>query len=290
MRSLPPTLTERAALAAYVEDCATRIDGRLGVFIGYPNGPEFTDFDTVVSQQAAQPYASASLIKLLVLRALYSRYDSSLHLLDQRQTISEQNQVAGTGVLHLFDRPNPSLRDLAQAMIAISDNTATNQLIDHLGMSAVNDAAADLGMSDTHLGRKMMASLETDSNRDRTSSESDTMKPVNTTSPRDCAIFFAALCHGRGQSSTAKAEQRDMLRAQKDNSMFSRYLPYDYPVAHKTGWLPDAALDAGLVELDDSSPLVFATFCDQAENAGDATDLIAEIGAATRAWLEHDRP
>lgn len=290
MQPGPPAVEDRTELADYVEDCADRTDGRLGVFIGYPEGPEFADFDVVVSRQAARPFASASLIKLPVLRSLYRRYDSSLRALDNRQAISEQNRVGGAGVLHLFDSPEPTLRDLAGAMIAISDNAATNQLIDHLGMAAVNETATELGMTETHLGRKMMATLETDEDSDRTAEENDVTEPVNTTSPRDCATFFAALCHGRGQSAAARTEQRALLRSQKDNSMFSRYFPYDCPVAHKTGWLPDAALDTGLVESDDGSPLFFAVFCDQAENGGEATDVVAEVGAATLEWAGFDAP
>jgi beta-lactamase class A len=290
MRSVPPAIEDRSALADYVEDCATGIDARLGVCIGYPTGPDFTDFDVVVSRRAARPYESASLIKLPVLRALYGRYDPSLRSLDQRQAIADRNRVGGAGVLHLFDPLEVTLRDLARAMIAISDNAATNQLIDHLGMAAVNEAASELGMTDTQLERKMMTTLEADDDTDRTTGESDAAKPLNTTSPRDCAVFFAALCHGSGQSPTARAEQRDMLRAQNDDSMFSRYVPYDCTVAHKTGWLPDAALDTGLVESDDHPPLFYAVFCDRAENGGDATDAIAEIGAATLEWSEHGEP
>lgn len=284
MRSVPPAIEDRTELADYVEECASRVDGRLGVLIGYPNGPRVEDVDVVVSRQAAQPYASASLIKLPVLRTLYSRYDSSFSELDQRQTIAERNRVGGSGVLHLFDRPEPTLRDLARAMVAISDNAATNELIDHLGMAAVNETAAELGMTDTHLGRKMMATLEADDDTTDTVDEDAAEAPINTTSPRDCAAFFAALCHGRRQSEAARTEQRDLLRAQKDNSLFSRYFPYDCTVAHKTGWLPDAALDTGLVESDAGDILFFAAFCDRAKNGGDATDIVAEVGAATLEW------
>lgn len=280
MRSVSPAIEDRAALDAYVEDCATRSNGRLGVLVGYPTGPAYADFDVVVSRQADRPYASASIIKLIVLRALYGRYGPSLDALDERRTISEQNRVGGAGVLHLFDSPEPTLRDLARAMIVISDNAATNELIDHLGMRAINETAADLGMTDTRLGRKMMTTLEPDDDTDGDAVDA----PVNTTSPRDCATFFAALCHGRSQSEVARAEQRGMLRNQKDESMFSRYFPYECTVAHKTGWLPDAALDTGLVEADAERPLFFAAFCDRAENGGDATDIVAAVGAAVLEW------
>lgn len=282
MRPATPAIEDRTALADYVEECGDRTDGRLGVLIGYPTGPSPADFDVVLARRADRPYASASVIKLLVLYALYRRHDPGLDGLDDRRSVAEENRVGGAGLLHLLEDPDPSLRDLARAMIAISDNAATNELIDDLGMATVNEVAADLEMTDTHLGRKMMTTLEPDGSEKGAGRPTD---PVNTTSPRDCATLFADLRHGDRLSEAARSEQLEVLRNQKDTSMFPRYFPYDLAVAHKTGWLPDAALDTGIVEPATGQPVFFAVFCDRAENGGDATDVVAQVGAATLEWL-----
>ena len=66
--------------------------------------------------------------------------------------------------------------------------------------------------------------------------------------------------------------------------MFARYAPDDVDISHKTGWLPDAALDTGVVGTDADRPLFFAVFVDDADHGGDATDIIAETGDLVLEW------
>lgn len=272
-----PEVPDKEALAAYVEDCAARVDGRLGVLLGRPTGPTFDDFDVLVAHGTDREYASASVIKLPILYTLYREYDGNLDALDDPHGITPENSVSGSGLFHLLDTPTPSLRDLVRAMIAVSDNAATNELIDHVGMESVGETAATLGMERTHLGRKMMATLSGDAAAD---------PPINTTTPQDCARLFSALLHGDALGKQAREEQLQLLHDQKNRSMFPRYFPYEVQLAHKTGWLPDAALDTGLVVRDGfrDPPLFFAVFCDRCVHGGDAMDGIAEIGDATLAW------
>lgn len=286
MRPATPNPTDRAELAVAIDDCRARLDGRVGVLIGFADGPTVTDFDVAVTRNADTAYASASVIKLPVLYALYRRHDNDLNTLDEPRDIAPENRVGGAGLFHLLDSVEPSLRDLARAMVTISDNAATNELIDYLGVDAVNDAAAHLGMTDTHLSRKMMTTLDDLDGTVEDSETAETDSPANTTSPRDCARLFGALCHGNDLSAAARKEQLTILGNQKDPSMFPRYFPYETPVAHKTGWLPEAALDTGLVYWDRDRPLFFAVCCDRVDHGGDATDAIAEIGDVTFAWAD----
>lgn len=285
MRPPTPEIPNRATLSAYVEDRATRLDGRLGVLLGFPTGPD-GEFDVVVERSADQPYASASVIKLPVMYALYQQHNGELDELNEPRSIRSENSVGGAGLLHLLDNVEPSLRDLGRAMIDISDNAATNELIDYVGIDAVNEAATTLGLEHTRLGRKLM--MDFDFEGEDTASEM-VSEPTNTTSPRDCARLFGELLHGNDLTEEARTEQLSILGDQKDPSMFPRYFPYETPVAHKTGWLPQAALDTGLLEREDGPPLFFAVFCDRVSHGGDATDAIAEIGDATLAWLGDDQ-
>lgn len=278
MRRGSPDVPDREALAAYVTVRAAGVDGRLGVLVGRPAGPTVDDFDVLVAHEADREYESASVIKLPILTALYRRHDDDLDALDAPHGIAPENRVGGTGLLHMLDSQEPSLRDLARAMVAVSDNAATNELVDYVGMDAVDDVADDLGMEHTHLRRKMMTTVGGDGSDE----------PVNTTSPRDCARLFATLLHGDTLSQRACEEQLEILRNQTDRSMFPRYYPYEVALAHKTGWLPDAALDTGLVT-GFGEPLFFAAFCDRCDNGGEATDVVAEVGDATLAWLRNQR-
>ncbi|MFB9805860.1 serine hydrolase [Haladaptatus pallidirubidus] len=223
-------------------------------------------------------------MKLPVLYALYERYDGRLDSLAESCPLDPENRVGGSGVLHLLDA-TPTIEDLARAMIATSDNAATNQLIDLLGMAAVNDSAAKLGMGNTRLARKMMTTLEA-TNFEASGIHVPEDEPANVTAPFDCARFFADIACEATLSADAYERMRIPLSAQKDTSMIPRYLPYENDAAHKTGWLPTAALDAGLLSVPDGdTPLAFAVFADNVPHGADAADAIAEIGDAVFSWL-----
>ncbi|KZN25496.1 serine hydrolase [Haladaptatus sp. R4] len=293
MRPDTPSIETRDELAGYVERYDDEIEGELGVFLGFPT--DDGEFDVVYARDETRVFQSASTIKLPVLYALYERYDGQLDELDRPCPLSSENRVGGSGLLHLLDA-TPTLEDLAAAMISVSDNAATNQLIDHLGIESVNDEAARLGMERTRLARKMMATLEeTDFEEFDVDIPDD--EPTNATTPLDCARFFADFVRRRTLSTEAYERMRVPLSAQKDTSMIPRYLPYETEIAHKTGWLPTAALDTGVLSVPDrNEPLVFSVFIDGVgsvdgengdarQNGADAADAIAEIGDAVFTWL-----
>src|SRR5690606_14639683 len=71
-------------------------------------------------------------------------------------TLGDHHRVDGTGVLrHLQAGARLTLLDLATLMIVVSDNTATNALIDRLGMASIQVTISRLGLAGTRLGRKM---------------------------------------------------------------------------------------------------------------------------------------
>ncbi|SIR45142.1 beta-lactamase class A [Haladaptatus litoreus] len=284
MRPTTPTLESRDELGEYIERYADRIDGELGVFLGFPYGPD--EFDTVCARNARRAFRSASVVKIPILYALYERYDGRLDSLAESCPLSPENRVGGSGILHLLDA-TPTIEDLARAMIATSDNAATNQLIDLLSMTTVNDSAAKLGMKHTRLARKMMTTLEA-TDFEESGVRVPENEPANVTSPVDCARFFADIACEATLSANAYERMRVPLSAQKDTSMVPRYLPYETEIMHKTGWLPTAALDAGLLSVPEKGPppLVFSVFVDSVSNGADAADAIAEIGDAVFSWLK----
>ena len=241
----------------------------------------------VYERRADEAFESASVIKLLILYALYAVYENDLATLDAPHGIAPENRVGGTGLFHLLPSLTPSLADLAVAMIAISDNAATNELIDEVGVDAINSTATRLDMTNTRLGRKMMTLEGTGLDTIGGVPEGE---PANTTSPHDCARFFADLLDERTLTSVAYERMRVPFAEQKQTTMFPRYFPYDTAIEHKTGWVPSAALDTGfLPEATDSGFLVYAVFVDHLDHGADGADTIAEIGQALNAWLaDHD--
>jgi hypothetical protein len=108
-------------------------------------------------QKQHQPVAlslrpTASCIKLFILLVLMRRIAAGDLTLEQRIPVLAGQQVGGSGVLKdLSAGIELPLRDVATLMIVLSDNTATNMLVDLLGLAAVNQTIRDLGLPDTTL-------------------------------------------------------------------------------------------------------------------------------------------
>src|SRR5699024_555837 len=190
-----------------------------------------------------------------------------------------ENRVAGDGLFHLLDDPDPTLEDLATAMIAISDNAATNELIDHLGRGEINASLDEWGYAETYVGRKMMV----------TGGGAEDLPPgvsENVTSPRNVATLVADIVHEATLSQAAYDRLRVPLRHQHDTSMIARYLPMDADLEHKHGWLTDAVLNAGVLRIEGRDPFIFAVFLDNIDSPGEGTDVLASIGALAYNWVE----
>jgi beta-lactamase class A len=173
-------------------------------------------------------------------------------------------------VLRELTAPSMALRDYATLMIVLSDNTATNFLIDIVGMEKVNARMRALGLPQTRLRRRMI-DLEAARRGDE-----------NVSTPAEIAKLLQVLYRGEGLSSKSHDAAIAILQKEKTTPM-RRGIPSDIPVANKPGSLEGVAVDAGIVYLK-NRPYVFSamtTFLDS-EEKGDAA-----ITAASRATFEY---
>src|SRR3972149_9595759 len=98
----------------------------------------------------------ASLIKVPVLVALYQAVHEGKLALEDRTTYRAEHHCYGSGVLiHLSPGVEMSVRDAATLMIVISDNVATNMVIDLVGLDHVNEQQRKLGLEQTTLFRPL---------------------------------------------------------------------------------------------------------------------------------------
>ena len=102
-------------------------------------------------------FPSASVIKVPMLALLMRDAQQGLVDLDAPRTLDPRNRVGGTGILcELGTDYTPSLRDLAKLMIVLSDNIATNEIMDVIGMERFNSFCREMGYQNITLMRKMM--------------------------------------------------------------------------------------------------------------------------------------
>src|SRR5262249_55407138 len=142
----------RRKLIAEIEKIAGNHDGVMGVAIkDLTTGEEI-----LLNDQGAFPTGSSIKIPILV-ELLKQAAEGKYKLTDQRW-VERQDKVGGSGVIVNFgDHTSQlSLNDLATLMIVLSDNTATNMLIDQVGMANVNRTMDELGLKQIRLRRKMI--------------------------------------------------------------------------------------------------------------------------------------
>lgn len=217
-------------------------------------------------------FTSASLIKLPVMVTVLQQADAGTLPLSRRLTVRGAERVGGAGVLaELADVPDISVRDLLTLMIIISDNMATNVLIDAVGMDAVNAGIAAAGLLHTQLRRTLM----------NTSAASRGLE--NRTSAADMARLLEQIATGHGLFDAVESYRHALavLGRQQVNDLLPRYLPAEASLAHKTGTLDGIRHDAGIVSVDGRPVLVIAVLTQgfQERAAGcDATTLVGEAG------------
>jgi len=109
-----------------------------------------------VAIDADKPVATASVIKLAILYEALQQIRAGRVHFDDRLTVRKEDQVPGSGVLLFFDAPEAiTFKDALTLMIAVSDNTAANLSMDHVGIGNVDDRLVSLGMKNTWLYKKV---------------------------------------------------------------------------------------------------------------------------------------
>ena len=131
-----------------------------------------------------------------------------------------------------------SLRAEVSAMIAISDNTAANEIADAIHPQSVNDSMARLGLGGTHF-----VNLFTDTRSPQNPGE-------NQTTPANMARLLELIATDQIVSAQVSGDIRGLLARNIDRSKLVRLLPADAQVAHKSGWYDGVANDVGIVTVE----------------------------------------
>jgi beta-lactamase class A len=250
----------RARFAGTLTAIAEAADGVVGyVVIDVASGERFARLEQV-------PFPTASTIKLAILYELFAQADEGRVPLDEAAPLDRARAVPG-GLLYELTTPALSPRDLAVAMILQSDNTATNVLIDRVGMGAVNRRMAALGLSGTALRRHMI-----DHEAARRGDE-------NVAAPADLARLLLAFHHGTGLSPASKEAAMRILQIPKPTAI-RRGVPSGVAVASKNGELDGVRADAGIVYVP-GRPYVFVAMGTFLRESGDPSGPIAELARAS---------
>lgn len=243
----------RRQTAARLEEAARHVDGVVGYsIVDLTSGDHFEYQPNLV-------LPTASTIKLAILYELLHACDEGRLKLDGTKPLDRRRAVPG-GLLYEMGTPTLSLRDYAVAMAVLSDNTATNVLIELLGMDAITARARGLGLNETRL-RRYMIDLEAAKRGNE-----------NVSTPADIARLLEAIYKGTGLSPASRDEVIAILKKEKvPLSAMAKALPAGIEVANKPGELEGVRVDAGIVYVK-NRPYIFSVMTTylQRDEAGEA--------------------
>lgn len=178
---------------------------------------------------------AASMIKVYILSYLFEKIDKGEISLQDVYVLKPSDKVGGSGVLYGYESGSVlSIDTIARLMITESDNTATNILIDKLGLENINSYIVTQGYKDTQLNRKMMDLEAIDKGIE------------NYTSAHDLGNWFLKLAKGEMASNLSNKQMIDYLVGQTDTECISAALP-NRIIAHKTGELAGVYHDGGII-------------------------------------------
>lgn len=205
---------------------------------------------------------TASLIKVAVLIEAYQQAAEGKVELTDRLTLRAEDKVPGSGILtpHFSPGATFSLRDAVRLMIAFSDNTATNLVLDKVGVKAVNKRMKAWGFPNTRLNAKVFRGATTSVDPARTKRYG-----LGSTTAREMVRLLEELQVGTRNKPARKQAILGHLKNNADRDKFKRLLPPDTVVAHKDGSTEDTRTDAGLITLPDGVVAVCVLTTDNAD-------------------------
>jgi beta-lactamase class A len=235
-----------------------------------------------------QVMPTASLIKFPVMIETYRQAAAKKVDLDAFITLKKEDKVGGSGVLnyHFSDGSRFKLRDAVRLMIAFSDNTATNLVLDAIGIGATAATMETMGYPNTKIHSKVF--------RRETSVFPERSKQygLGSTTADEMIRLCEAVYRKQILSPAACDEMLEHLRACEDRDKLPKLLPAGTKVAFKTGSLAETRTAAGIIECARGPVAVCVLSCENEDkrwvpdNAGNR--LCAEIARAV--YDQFDQP
>lgn len=208
-------------------------------------------------------FSCASLIKVPILIAVLDYVERHELSLDEVILITSENRV-DFSVITEQQLNESTLYELLVWMIITSDNTATNVLIDYIGMDALNRYFRKIGLTHTTLQRKMMDFARLESGFD------------NVTTACDMAHLFTHIYRQDLLSGPLSTLAINILSRQRAHESLKRYLMEDIHIAHKTGGLDSVDHDVGIV-FNHVNDYIIGVFVTEVTNNDEARQFIGHI-------------
>jgi beta-lactamase class A len=262
-------------LAAYVADVVEKFDGNMGVAI-----VDLTDGRAIL-KNADRVFPTASSIKIAILLELYHQEQQAREGAQGKARLNDVYDVDPKVLVDyssIMEGLTPGVtkvtnHDIAQFMIAVSDNTASNVLSDRLGMENVNAELRSLGLTKTLLRRHMM------------DFEAAKRGNENVSTPREMARLLRLIYEGKALNKELTAEFIKQLSTLKESELQHDLPAMGVQVANKPGNLKGVRTDSGIVFAKDR-PFVISVMTENARKIHAASARICDISLEAYRYFE----
>jgi beta-lactamase class A len=275
------TPSDTARLRSAIESASSGYRGIVGVSVRNLTTGES------LSIRGHETFPSASLIKVAILVTLMDEVNAGRMALDERSGMIARDRVGGSGILkHVSSGTALTLEDLAWLMITLSDNTATNLLLDKLDVRTVGLKMEALGLPHSKVHSKTFRRATS------IAPDSSVLYGLGVTTPDETTELFALLHQGRAVSAALDSLSMRMLLANQDGTMLVRWLPSSVRVAHKSGSVDQARNDCGIM-FTPAAPIAICVMTRENEDRSYGVDaephlLVARIARAVVAHYNPD--
>ena len=230
---------------------------------------------------------TASLIKFPVLVEYYRQRQAGILPPDLMVTLQEADKVPGSGILtdHFLNGTVLPLETVAHLMITYSDNTATNLVVDKVGLSNVVKTMAELGLPETQIHSKVFR-------RDTSIAVERSQKyGLGSTTAGEMLSLLEKLHERKLVSEEASEQMMKHLLSCDDKTKLLRFLPKEVKGYHKTGAVNESRTDAGLFQTPSGwIAMVCLTSQNQDKSWGDTNAAEILCGRVAQAAYEYFHP
>jgi beta-lactamase class A len=235
----------------------------------------FLNLDTgaYIDIAGSNSFSAASTIKVPVLVAFFQDVDAGKIKLDEKLVMRPDLVASESGVMQ-YQKPGTkfSALETADLMITISDNTATNMLIDRLGgIAALNQRFQSWGLNQTAIRTPL-----------------PDLKGTNTITPKELATLMLRVSRGELVSARSRDRLMDIMRRTSTDTLLPQGLAPGATIAHKTGDIGSVVGDVGLIDMPNGQRYVAAMMVKRPFNDPRAQELIRQTSRLT--YQAFDRP
>jgi beta-lactamase class A len=272
------------SLSSRIEPIAKAHKGKVAVAVKHLGTGE------AFALHADEVMPTASLIKLPVMVEAYWQAEEGKVKLDTMLTLRKEDKVQGSGILtnHFSDGAAFPLRDAVRLMIVYSDNTATNMVLDQIGLPATAARMAKLGLPETRINAKVFrADTRIDQERGK-------KYGLGSTTANEMVRLLELIHAGKVASAEACKQMLGHLRVCDDKEKMTRFLPPGTAVAHKTGSVNASKTDAGIIYVPDPAdkkkthPVALCVLTDENEDKRWVPDNAGQVTIARIAREVYD--